>query len=99
VWEEAGVVYFPHELCVNCILVSDVCFLWKVKSAPSAAARARLAPCSLVCERGVWVCLVVYKCASVLRLVYMWSVGSPRFRGMSVYGKVQVPIDTYEPVV
>jgi hypothetical protein len=46
-----------------------MCFLWKVKSAPFAAARARRAPCLVDCERGVWVCLVVYVCASVCRLL------------------------------
>jgi hypothetical protein len=64
-------------LCVNWTLVNDVSFLWKVKSAPSAAARARKAPCLVVCERGVWVCLVMYVCASV------FEVGVPVGRGFS----------------
>jgi hypothetical protein len=38
-------------------------------------------------------------CASALRLVYLWGVDSPRVWGMSVYGRVHVPIDTFEPVV
>jgi hypothetical protein len=65
--------------CLSVIrtLVRDECFLWKVRSAPSVAARARRAPCMVVCERGVWVCLVLYVCGYVLRLVYMWGVGSP----------------------
>jgi hypothetical protein len=54
-------------------------FLWKVNPAPSAAARARRAPCLEVYERGVCVCLVLYVFTSVLRLVYMHVVGSPRF--------------------
>jgi hypothetical protein len=58
-------------LCVNCKLVSVVWFLWKVQSAPSAAARARRAPCLDVCQRGVCVCLMLCVCASALRLVYM----------------------------
>jgi hypothetical protein len=48
-----------------------VFILWRVKSAPSAAARARRAPCLVVCEMGIWVCLVMDVCTSVLRLVYM----------------------------
>jgi hypothetical protein len=44
-------------LWVNWVLVSDVCFLWKEKSAPSSAARARRAPCLDVCERAVCVCV------------------------------------------
>jgi hypothetical protein len=58
--ERRRVLCTPHMnscLCVNCTLVSDVCFLWRVKSAPSAAARARRAPCLVVCERDVCVCL------------------------------------------
>jgi hypothetical protein len=40
------------------------------------------------------------KCVCVgLRLVYMWGVGSPGVRGMSVYGQVHVPNDTSKPVV
>jgi hypothetical protein len=70
-----------------------------MKSAPSAAARARRAPCLVAGERGVWVCLVLYVCSSVLRLVYLWGVSSPRVWGMHVYGQVQVPIDTVEPVM
>jgi hypothetical protein len=42
---------------------------------------------------------VVCVSASVLRLLYLWSVGSPRVWDMSVYGHVHVPVDTYEPVV
>jgi hypothetical protein len=44
------------------MLVSVVCFLWNVKSAPSSAARARRAPCLEVCERGVSVFGVVCVC-------------------------------------
>jgi hypothetical protein len=86
-------------LCVNWVLVSDVCFLWKVKFAPSAAVRARRAPGLEVCERGVCVGFVLYVCASDFRLVSMWGVGSPRFWGMSVYGHVQWPNDNSEHVV
>jgi hypothetical protein len=53
-------LWTPHMnscLWVNWMLVSVVCFLWKVKSAPSSAARARRAPCLEVCERGVCVCV------------------------------------------
>jgi hypothetical protein len=58
VGEEAGAVHAPHEFLLvsdieNWTLVSDVCFLWKVKSAPSSAARARRAPCLVVSEWGV----------------------------------------------
>ena len=56
------VLWTPHInscLWVNWIFVSVVCFLWKEKSAPSFAARARRAPCLVVCERGVCVCLVL----------------------------------------
>jgi hypothetical protein len=74
-------------------------FLWKVKSAPSAAAHARRALCLVVCERGVCVCLLLYVCASVLRLVYMWGVSCPRVSGMNVHGQVHVPINTAELVV
>jgi hypothetical protein len=55
----------PHMMscfCVRWILVSDVWCLWKVKSTPSAAAQERRAPSLVVCERGVWVCLVLYVC-------------------------------------
>jgi hypothetical protein len=45
----------------------------------------------------VW--FLLYVCASALRLVYLYGIGSPRVWGMRVYGKVQWPIDTYEPVV
>jgi hypothetical protein len=38
-------------------------------------------------------------CVSVLRLVYMWGVGSPKVWDMSVHGHGHVPIDTYEPMV
>jgi hypothetical protein len=38
-------------------------------------------------------------CASVLRLVYPWGLGSPRVWGILVYGQVHVPINTSEPVV
>jgi hypothetical protein len=92
----------PHMnscLCVNWTLVSGVCFLWKVKSTPSAAARVRRAPCLVVCARGVWVCLVLYVCESVLRLVNLWGIDSPRAWGVSVYGKVHVPIYTSNPPV
>ena len=58
-------------LWVNWVLVRVKCFLCKVKSAPSAAARARRAPCLDVCERGVSVCLQLWVCASALRFVYM----------------------------
>jgi hypothetical protein len=67
VCEEAGVVDSPHEF----LLVGVLCFLWKVKSAPASAARARRAPCLDVCERGVRVCLVLWVWASVLRFVYL----------------------------
>jgi hypothetical protein len=55
VCEEAGVVDSHMNSClwVNLMLVTVVCFLWKVKSAPSSAARARRTPCLDVCERGV----------------------------------------------
>jgi hypothetical protein len=55
VCEEAGVVDSPHEFLFvgDWMLVSVVCFLWNVKSAPSSAARARRATCLEVCERGV----------------------------------------------
>jgi hypothetical protein len=62
-------------LWVNWVLVSDVSFLWKVKSAPSAAARARRAPCLDVCERGVRVCLQLWVCASALRFIFLLVVG------------------------
>jgi hypothetical protein len=42
---------------------------------------------------------VVCVCVTVLRLVYLWGVGSPRVSGKSVHGEVHVPIDTVEPVV
>jgi hypothetical protein len=64
----------PHMnfcLCVNWTWMSDVWFLWKVKSAPSAVARARRAPCLVVCERGVCVWLALYVCALALMLVYL----------------------------
>ena len=51
--------YMNSCLCVNCVLVSVVCLLRKVKSAPSSAARARRAPCLDVCERCVCVCVCV----------------------------------------
>jgi hypothetical protein len=38
-------------------------------------------------------------CASVLRLVYLWGMGSPRVCGMRVYGHVPWPIGTSEPAV
>jgi hypothetical protein len=59
---EAGVVDYHINSClwVNYMLLSVKRFLWKVKSAPSSAARARRAPCLDVCERGVWVCLVLW---------------------------------------
>jgi hypothetical protein len=53
VWEVAGVVYSPHEFLRVCELdigYNDVFLLWQVKCAPSAAARARRAPCFVVCE-------------------------------------------------
>ena len=59
---ERRVLCTPHMnscLWVNWMLVSVVCFLWKVKSAPSSAARARRAPCLDVCERGVGVGFVL----------------------------------------
>jgi hypothetical protein len=65
VGEEAGVVDGPHEfLLVSALDVGEgcVCFLWNVKSAPSSAARARKAPCLVVCERGVCVFGDVYVC-------------------------------------
>ena len=71
-------------LWVNCVLVSVECFLWKVKSAPSAAARASRAPCLDDCERGVSVCLQLCVCASAFRFVYMWGKGSPWVCGMRV---------------
>jgi hypothetical protein len=74
-------------------------FFWKVMSAPSAATRARRVPCLVVYGRGVWVYLVLYMCASVLKLVYLCGAGSPRVRGIRVYGQVQVQLDTYEHVV
>jgi hypothetical protein len=86
-------------LCVNWICVREECFLWYEKSAPSFAARARRAPCLVVSDRGVCVCFVLYVCASDLRLVYLWGMGSPRVCGMRVYGHVQWPIVTSEPVV
>jgi hypothetical protein len=58
-------VWTPHmnsNLWVNWMLVSEVCFLWNVKSAPSSAARARRAPCLDVCERSVCVCVCVCVC-------------------------------------
>jgi hypothetical protein len=47
VCEEAGVVDSPYEfLHVGDLDVGECCvFLWKVKSAPSSATRARRAPC------------------------------------------------------
>jgi hypothetical protein len=61
VCEEAGVAYSPYEFLLVGELGAGECyvFLWKVKSAPSSAARARRAPCLDVCERGVRVCLVL----------------------------------------
>jgi hypothetical protein len=55
VCEVVGVVDSPHEsLLVGELDVGECCvFLWKVKSAPSSAARARRAPCLDVCEKGV----------------------------------------------
>jgi hypothetical protein len=52
---QGGVVDSPHEfLLVSELDVGERCvFLWKVKSAPSSAARARRAPCLDVSERGV----------------------------------------------
>jgi hypothetical protein len=47
----------------------------------------------------VCVCLVLYVCWSVLRLVYLQGMGSPRVCDMRVYGQVQWPINTFEPVV
>ena len=47
---------------MNWVLLSVVCLiLWNVKSAPSSAARARRAPCLVVCER-VCVCVCVCVC-------------------------------------
>ena len=59
VGEEAGVVYAPHEfLLVSELDVGEGCvFLWNMKSAPSSTARPRRAPCLVVCERGVCVCV------------------------------------------
>jgi hypothetical protein len=51
------------------------------------------------CESSEWVCLMLYVYASVLRLVYLWGVGSPRVWNMSVHDQVYVPIDTSKPVV
>jgi hypothetical protein len=45
----------------------------------------------------VW--LVMYVCASVLRLVYVKGMGSPRDWGLSVKGQIPWPIDTSKPVV
>jgi hypothetical protein len=83
------------------MLVSVVCFLWSEMSAPSYTARARRAPCLVVCERGVCVCvcLVMIVCASVLRLLYLYCMGSPRVCGMRVHGHVEWLIDTSEPVM
>jgi hypothetical protein len=63
----------PHEFLLLCELeMGELCvFLWKVKSAPSAAARARRAPYLVVCERGVCVWLVLHVCAAALSLVYL----------------------------
>jgi hypothetical protein len=47
------------------MLVSVVCLLWNVKSAPSSAARARRAPCLDFRERGVCVCLCLVMCVCV----------------------------------
>jgi hypothetical protein len=95
VGEEAGVVYARDEfLLVSWTLVSVVCFLWNVKSAPSYAARARRAPCLVVCERGVCVCvcvcLVLYVCVcfKVGVSVGYGTMGSPKVCGMRVYGQV-----------
>jgi hypothetical protein len=63
-WVRRRVLCTPHMnscLWVNSMLVSDECFLCKVKSAPSSAARARRAPCLVVCERGA-VCVCVCVC-------------------------------------
>jgi hypothetical protein len=65
VCEKAGVVDSPHEFLLVGKLDDDgVCcvFLWKEKSAPSSAARARRAPCLEVCERGVCVCVWCCRC-------------------------------------
>jgi hypothetical protein len=46
----------PHTdscLGVNSILVSELCFMWYEKSAPSAAARPRRATCLVVVTSGV----------------------------------------------
>jgi hypothetical protein len=60
----------------------------------------------MVCERGVCVCVCV--CVCVLGVVCVCvcfevgvyvGMGSPRVCGTRVYGKVQWPIDTFEPVV
>jgi hypothetical protein len=65
--ERRRVFCTPHMnscLCVNWTWASDVWFLWtKVKSAPSAVARARRAPSLVVSERGV--CVVGALCVRV----------------------------------
>jgi hypothetical protein len=64
VCENAGVVDSPHEfLLVGELDVGEYCFfLWKEKSAPFSAARARRAPCLDVCERCVCVCVCACVC-------------------------------------
>ena len=59
--EKAGVVDTPHEFLLVGEYDVGECgvFLWREKSAPSSAARARRAPCLDVCERGMCVCVCV----------------------------------------
>jgi t-SNARE complex subunit (syntaxin) len=61
VGEEASVVHVPHKFLLVSELNVGECgvFLWNVKSAPSSAARARRAPCLVVCEVCVCVCVCV----------------------------------------
>ena len=47
-------------------------FFGNVKSAPSSAARARRAPCLVVCERGVCVFAAVGVCVGFEVCVYVW---------------------------
>jgi hypothetical protein len=103
VGDVAGAMYAPYELLlVGELDVGECCvFLWNVKSAPSSAARARRAPCLVVCERGVSVCLVlcVCVCFEVGVSVCWLGMGTPRVCGNMVYGHDQWPIDTSEHAV
>jgi hypothetical protein len=80
-----------------------VVLLWKVKSAPAAAALARRASCLVVYERVYecgWCCMCVRRPTSKMRLSYLKGMGLARVWGVSVSGQaIQWPIDTSEPVV